>query len=194
MASRVYLCFQIIRSPRAANGARPKKHSLNSVNCVKLFILTVAFLNPNHALARDSLGVFESWGAFRDPKVPRCYAIAMAEPSTRRRETQPYASVGIWPRRNVRGQVHFRLARRLGPNARVSLALGRQRFALTGGGFDAWAPDVATDAAITAAMRSAPRMTVNARDAAGRPFSSRWQLSGAATAMDAAAIGCARQR
>ena len=28
--------------------------------------------------AKDSLGVFSDWGAFRDPAVPRCYAIAMA--------------------------------------------------------------------------------------------------------------------
>ncbi len=31
------------------------------------------------AAAKDSLGVFSDWGAFRDPSVPRCYAIAMPE-------------------------------------------------------------------------------------------------------------------
>ena len=31
------------------------------------------------AFARDSLGMFDSWGAFRDPQVPRCYAIAKAQ-------------------------------------------------------------------------------------------------------------------
>ena len=29
--------------------------------------------------AKDSLGVFGDWGAFRDPAVPRCYAIAAAD-------------------------------------------------------------------------------------------------------------------
>ena len=29
--------------------------------------------------AKDSLGVFGQWGAFRDPQVPRCYAIAAAD-------------------------------------------------------------------------------------------------------------------
>jgi hypothetical protein len=37
-------------------------------------------------------------------------------------------------------------------------------------------------------------MTVSARGANGKGFSNTWPLAGAATAMDAAAIGCARIR
>jgi hypothetical protein len=33
--------------------------------------------------AKDSLGVFSDWGSFRDPQVPRCYAIAAAEADIR---------------------------------------------------------------------------------------------------------------
>lgn len=143
-------------------------------------------------MARDSLGMFGAWGAFRDPAVPRCYAIAMAEPSTRERDYQPYAAIGTWPRQALRGQVHLRLSRKLAPDSRIVLSLGGQRFDLVGGGGDAWAADRRMDAAIVAAMRSAASMTVSARDAAGRNFSNTWPLAGAATAMDAAAIGCAR--
>jgi len=146
------------------------------------------------ALGRDSLGMYSTWAAFRDPAVPRCYAIAMAEPSSRQRDYQPYAAIGSWPRRGVRGQVHFRLSRQLAPKARIVLSLGGQRFQLTGGGGDAWAVDRRMDAAVAAAMRSAPRMTVSARDAAGRSFANTYQLAGAATAMDAASIGCAQLR
>lgn len=142
------------------------------------------------AAARDSLGMYAGWGAFRDPAVPRCYAIAMAQPSTKQRDYQPYASVGTWPRRSVRGQIHFRLSRRLAPSARIVLSLGRDQFQLNGGGGDAWAVDRRMDAAIVAAMRSARAMTVFARDAQGRGFSNTWTLAGAATAMDAASIGC----
>ncbi|MCW1430033.1 hypothetical protein [Novosphingobium sp. JCM 18896] len=138
--------------------------------------------------------MFSTWGAFRDPAVPRCYAIAMAEPSTKQRDYQPYASIGTWPRREVRGQVHLRLSRKLMPGARIVLTVGRERFALTGGGGDAWAVDRRMDAAIVAAMRSANAMTVSARDAKGGGFSNTWPLAGAATAMDAAAIGCVQQR
>ncbi|WP_374528042.1 hypothetical protein [Novosphingobium sp.] len=146
------------------------------------------------ALARDSLGMFGEWAAFRDPETPRCYAIAMAMPSTLRRDFQPYADVAWWPRQQVRGQVHFRLSRKLAASSPITLAIGGQRIALVGGGSDAWAADKRGDAAIVAAMRSASEMTVSARDASGKGFSNTWQLAGAATAMDAATVGCAQLR
>ena len=173
-------------------GRQSSLDRVNRVNCVTLTLAAVLLATP--ALARDSLGMFSSWGAFRDPAVPRCYAIAMAEPSAKQRDYQPYAAVGSWPRRGVRGQVHFRLSRRLAANAPITLSIGRDRFQLIGGGGDAWATDRRMDAAIVAAMRSASRMTVSARDAAGRGFSNSWPLAGAATAMDAATIGCAQLR
>lgn len=156
------------------------------------FAALVACASP--ALARDSLGMFGNWGAFRDPAAPRCYAIAMAAPSTLQRDFQPYADVAWWPRQQVRGQVHFRLSRKLAQGSAISLTIGGQRIALTGGGADAWAVDKRGDAAIVSAMRSAASMTVSARDAGGRGFSNTWDLAGAATAMDAAAVGCARLR
>jgi hypothetical protein len=50
------------------------------------------------------------------------------------------------------------------------------------------------DAAIVAAVRSAATMSVSARDAVGKRFTDRYSLAGAATAMDAATVGCARNR
>lgn len=167
---------------------------------MKRFItLTLLALTAAPALARDSLGMFGQWAAFRDPGqnqtgAPRCYAIAMAAPSTRQREFQPYADVAWWPRAQVRGQVHFRLSRKLTQNNPITLTIGGQKIALTGGGADAWAPDKRGDAAIIAAMRSAREMTVSARDANGQGFSNTWSLEGAATAMDAATVGCASLR
>jgi len=144
--------------------------------------------------AKDSLGVFENWGAFRDPGAGRCYAIAMPEPSRAARDYRAFASVGTWPKRGVRGQVHFRLSRKLAAQPAIALAVGGQRFSLTGGGGDAWAQDRAMDAAIVAALRSAGSLSISARDARGRRFTDRYDLSGAATAMDAATVGCARIR
>ena len=181
-------------------GAEPAIAAPSQTNRLTLIVKTIplsvalclALTVAGPAMARDSLGMFGAWGAFRDPAVPRCYAIAMAEPSTRERDYQPYAAIGSWPRQALRGQVHLRLSRKLAPDSRIVLSLGGQRFDLVGGGGDAWAADRRMDAAIVAAMRSAASMTVSARDAAGRNFSNTWPLAGAATAMDAAAIGCAR--
>ncbi len=144
--------------------------------------------------AKDSLGVFSDWGAFRDPEAPRCYAIAVPEPSQAAREYQPFATIGTWPTGGIRGQVHFRLSRSLADNARISVQIGGRSFALTGGGGDAWARDKTMDAAIVAAMRSASTMTVRATDARGRRFANTYSLAGAATAMDAATLACAQRR
>ena len=143
--------------------------------------------------AKDSLGVFSTWAAFRDPSVPRCYAIAEAEPSTLSRDFQPYATVANWPARRIRGQVHFRLSRELRANTRVTVRVGRTSFPLTPGKADAWARDAASDSAILDAIRKAESMTVYATDARGRRFSNTYPLAGAATAIDAATLACTRR-
>lgn len=160
------------------------------IRFVPLALLAIA----SPLAARDNLGVFDAWGAFRDPGAGRCYAIAMPNKAKEASDYRPYASVGTWPRRGVRGQVHLRLSRKLSKSPAISLALGGQRFRLTGGGGDAWAEDKAMDAAIVAAMRSAGSMSVSATDTRGRRFTDRYSLAGAATAMDAASVGCARVR
>ena len=154
-------------------------------------LLLIALAAP--LAAKDSLGVFSDWGAFRDASVPRCYAIAVPAASQASREFEPFATIGTWPRRNLRGQVHFRLSRALADTANVVLLVGGKSFRLTGGGADAWAEDRTMDAAIVAAMRSATRMTIRATDNRGRRFSNTYSLVGAATAMDAATLACSRR-
>ena len=158
----------------------------------RLALPLIALLLAAPLAAKDSLGVFSDWGAFRDPEVPRCYAIAMAQPSRNARDYQPFASVGTWPGRNLRGQLHLRLSRKMSPAGAITLRVGQQSFDLTGGGGDAWAQDRTMDAAIVAAIRSANAMSVSARDTNGANFTDRYSLAGAATAMDAATVGCAR--
>ena len=158
---------------------------------MRAIVALLVLLLPAPLAARDSLGVFDNWGAFRDPTV-RCYAIAESEKPPK--GAQGYADVATWPRQGVRGQVHFRLSRPLSASSRLSLSLGGTRYELTGGGADAWARDKQSDAAIVAAMRSADSMSVSAIDKAGHRFTDRYPLKGAATAMDAATVGCARVR
>lgn len=161
---------------------------------IALLIAGAVSILPGAAHARESLGLYSDWGAFRDPLIPRCYAIAKPLPSTAQRDYQPYVGVGTWPRRGIRNQIHFRLSRKMSETPRITLRIGNQSFNLTGGGGDAWPADQTMNAAISAAMRSARQMTVSATDARGRRFSNIWNLPGAASAMDAAALGCARLR
>jgi len=145
------------------------------------------------AFARDALGVHDGWGAFRDARPPRCFALA--EPVRKRNgQWRPFASIAHWPTRRVRGQLHIRLSREKRANAPVTLSIDGRRFGLVAGRTDAWGPDPRTDAAIIAAMRSARSMTVSTTAANGARFADSYALKGAATAIDAAALGCARQR
>jgi hypothetical protein len=152
----------------------------------------IALCAGGAAVARDRLGVWNEWGAFRDAAVPRCYAIAMAiDQPGQRREAQPFVTVANWPRRAIHGEVHLRLSRPPAPGKPVMIAIGAQRFALLASGIDAWAADRRTDAAIIAALRSSAEMTVFAPGHDGRPVRDSYHLSGAASAIDAASLGCA---
>ncbi|CAN5364000.1 hypothetical protein BH10PSE12_BH10PSE12_27720 [soil metagenome] len=142
--------------------------------------------------ARDSLGIFERWGAFRDPSVPRCYAIAEPVRQGSHDPWRAFASIGSWPKQGVRGQIHFRLSRSRAPDSRLTLSIGDRRFDLVAGTADAWATDRRADAAIVAAIRSGTSMSVQGQGSDGRAFADVYALRGAATAIDAAALGCAR--
>lgn len=141
--------------------------------------------------ARDSLGVYDGWAAFKDATPLRCYAIAKALGSP---PAPTYATVSTWPERKVRGALHLVLSRAVADKANVRLLVGDTRFTLVAKGRNAWAKDVRDDAAIIAALRSAARMSVSAKSAKNGTFTDRYTLTGVATAMDAATVACAQRR
>lgn len=136
---------------------------------------------------RAAIGVFGGWGAFSDASPRRCYAIARPD---RPRGSRGFAAVSDWPGQDVHNQFHVRLSRARHPRGRVMLSVGERRFELVAGDRDAWAPDVRTDRAIVAAMRSERSMSVETTAADGRAMVDVYALSGAATAIDAAALAC----
>lgn len=152
-------------------------------------LAAVAFVLATSAAARDGLGMFSNWGAFRDPAVPRCYAIARAVHS--HHDGTAYADIASWPRRGIRNQLHFHLSRAVAPGSRVALSIGDRQIALVGDGLHAWVADSRMNAAVITSIRSAPSMRVIAHDQARHRFTDSWQLTGAASAIDAATIGCA---
>ena len=135
--------------------------------------------------ARESLGVYDSWAAFRDASPARCYAIAKVQGKA---SAPAYATISQWPAKGVRGAVHLVLSREVPAKGTVRLAVGDKRFTLVTKGRNAWAADPQSDAAIIAAIRSAARMSVS-----GTGFTDRYTLAGAATAIDAATVGCAKR-
>jgi hypothetical protein len=138
---------------------------------------------------RETIGVYAGWGAFRDDGPARCYAIAQpVDP----RQRAGSLSIASWPDRAVRNQLHIHLSHARAGTARVTLSIGERRFDLIANDTDAWAPDARTDAAIVAAMRSGRSLSVEAVSRDGSPFADTYALSGAATAIDAAALACRR--
>ena len=156
-------------------------------------IIYVLLIIAGPVQARDSLGVFESWGAFRDIQPLRCYAIA--EPvRSGGGKWRPFASIAHWPAEGVRGQIHIRLSREVRNGAKVVLSIDDRRITLVGSGADAWAANPRADASIIAALRSGRSMSIASVAATGGGFADTYRLKGAATAVDAAALGCARGR
>lgn len=141
--------------------------------------------------ARDSLGVYDGWAAFKDVRPLRCYAIAKEQGSP---PAPAYATVSTWPDKNVRGALHLVLSRDVADKSTVRLVIGDKRFTLIAKGRNAWAKDARDDAAIIAALRSAARMSVSASRVRGGTFTDRYALAGVATAMDAATVACAQRR
>lgn len=142
--------------------------------------------------ARDALGTFGRWGAFRDAGPRHCFAIAEPIQTVRNPATRAFVSIAAWPGANVRAQLHVRLSRPRDRRAAVTLAIGERRFALKAGDSDAWAPDAATDRAIVTAIRSGRSLSVESVAAGAGPFADVYALAGAPTAIDAAMLGCVR--
>jgi hypothetical protein len=155
------------------------------------FLLFFIALATPAGAQRQSIGIFGTWGAFRGAN--RCYAIAEAFQAPRPGDGRGFASVGYWPARAVGGQAFFRLSRAKREGSAVLLRIDDRTFQLRGGGADAWAADPTADAELVSAMRTGIEMSVETRSASGALVRDSYRLRGAATAIDAAAIACARR-
>ena len=110
---------------------------------------------PAAPAGRLTIGVYGGWGAFRDARPPRCFAIA--RPVTAGGRTGGFADVATWlgpgPGRGLRSSFHARLSRPRDRSAAVTLSIGERRFVLAAGDRDVWATDAPSDRAIVDAMR-----------------------------------------
>jgi hypothetical protein len=153
-------------------------------------LVTSAHATPA-AVQRAPIGVYQTWGAFREAN--RCFAIAEPPRVSRRAEQRPFVAVGFWPTQDIRGQLQVRFSRVKRAGSAVLLRIDGRSFQLIAGSRDAWAPDRRADAGIVAAMRTGLELVVETRSTAGTLVRDRYALRGAATAIDAAAIACAGQ-
>jgi len=154
-------------------------------------MLGVMFAAAAPLAAKDRLGVYQGWAAFRDPDTPRCYAISEPEETIRTPTRSAYISVGFWPDRKVTHQLYVRLSRDRSANSGVTLSAGGRRFRLKADSSAAWAADRRMDLAIVAAIRSATSLSIETIGRDGRSIVDAYALRGAPSAIDSAALGCA---
>lgn len=155
---------------------------------MKRLLLFAAVLTASPAQAKERLGAWQSWSAFRDTETPRCYAIGAPDESSGERG---YVSIGFWPKRGLGHQVYIHLSRERSANSGITLSAGGRRFRLIAKGDYGWAKDRQTDMAIIAAIRSSQSLSVTSISRDGRNIVDAYATRGAASAIDAAALGCA---
>lgn len=155
---------------------------------MKRLVLLAAVLIAAPALSKERLGAWQSWAAFRDTETPRCYAIGAPQTSS---GDGGYVSVGFWPKRGLGHQVYVHLSRARSENSGITLSAGGRRFRLIAKGDYGWAKDRQTDLAIIAAIRSSQSLSVTSIARDGRSVVDAYATRGAASAIDAAALGCA---
>ncbi|WP_242096494.1 hypothetical protein [Sphingomonas sp. CROZ-RG-20F-R02-07] len=153
-----------------------------------LFASAVGLAMP--VAARETIGAYKGWAAFRDAVPARCYAIAAPVRAGGQARWRPFASIATWPGRRLGQSLHVRLSHERDRASAVTLSVGERRFVLAADRIDAWATDAPSDRALVAAIRSGRSMSVEAVGVGGRPFADVYALGGAATAIDAAAIAC----
>ena len=154
----------------------------------RIFFLSFLMLAAPVAAQQQSLGIFGTWGAFRDQG--RCYAISAPLREAAGTPWRPFVAIGHWPRRGRGGQLHVRLSREKRAGSAVLLRIDGRSFQLRGASRDAWAPDARADEEIAAAMRTGIEMVVETRSIRGLAIRDHYRLRGAATAIDAAALAC----
>lgn len=140
----------------------------------------------------EPLGVWQRWAALREMPGPRCFAVAQPvrrDGTTDRRGG--FALVAVRQGPTHAPSIRLHLSRPRGEGAPLTLVIGERRFALIGDRETARAADAETDRAIIGAMRGAGAMTLTTLDAGGRTLNDTYPLAGAATAIDAAQLGCA---
>ena len=143
-------------------------------------------------LAAQPIAISGDWAAF--DRGASCDALSRSLLVPRKGEPQPHVAIAFDRNGPRRGELSVALRRPSRPGSSVVLTIGNQPFLLSASADHAWSRGPTQENAIIAAIRSSTGMRIEARDLAGRRMVDRYALSGAPTAIDAAAAACARKK
>ena len=142
-------------------------------------------------LLSQTIAASGDWAAF--DRGATCEAVSRSLLVPLKGDEQPRIAIAFDRGGPRRGEIGLHLHRAARPGSSVVLTVGDQPFLLSARGGDAWSRGPLQEAAIIAAIRRESGMRVEARDEAGRRMVDRYSLSGAPTAIDAAAARCSRK-
>ena len=154
------------------------------------FLLILLIVTAPVSAERHSAGIFFSWGAFVEAAPRRCFAIARPPAFRGTAAASPFVSVSFSAARP--GEVHARLRQAPRAGSSVLLRIDGRSFPLAARGRDAWLADPQASSSVLGLMRTGRTLAVESRSAAGGRMRDLYPLRGAAGAIDAAAVACAR--
>jgi len=134
-----------------------------------------------------------AWAALQRPGGT-CEAVARSELPAPRGEQQARVAIAFDRTAGRRGELHARLSRPARGGAHAMLTIGTDQFLLVTRGADAWSRGPAQERAILASLRRGMRMRLQWQGAGGRRLTDYYLLTGAPTAIDAAAAACPSTR
>jgi hypothetical protein len=154
-----------------------------------IVLLAAALWSAGPAAATRTLFARGDWAAI--DFGARCEARSRMLQPPAEVKPPPFSGFLFDPAGPAHGQFYVRLSRPTKSGSAVMLSVGNLPFLLTGEGQSAWSRSPAQSQAIMAAVRGGGTMRVEFRDTGGRRYSDYYGLTGAATAIDAAAAACA---
>ena len=157
---------------------------------MRIVLTILAVVTADAAYARGAV-LFAGGGWAAIDRGGVCEALSRSAKIAPKGKVQASAGFAFTPDRKRWGEFHARLSRLSRVGSSVILHLGDRPFLLVARGDWAWSRGAAQEQAIIDAARAGGRMSVEARDQAGVRFVDPYVLSGAPTAIDAAAARCA---
>jgi hypothetical protein len=156
----------------------------------KQFLGLAVLFVAGPALAKETIGVFGEWGAFRDKRGSTvCYVVSAPVTRSGKGRAAPQLVVSIWPRQKISAQV---MAGTGTATQSAALAVGGRSFKLSIQGDGGWLPDRTADGQALAALAASGTATVTGRSARGNRFTDSYALAGFSDAWSAAQKACAR--
>jgi hypothetical protein len=148
------------------------------------YFLGFALMLAPPALAKDSLGLFGDWGAFK--QRGSCYATTASRSDAQGRKASAFLTVTLWA-----GNRSPQVMVGLGTNAKsAKLSAGGQGFTPSIRGDAAWMPDSRGDQLLIQALSASSSATVSMISPRNNRLTDRYSLKGFNDAWRAAQAGC----